>query len=76
MACALNLIKSNFELVGRKYFRCLIAVQDFKKFEFKTFKTSYERTFSSIRIVFLKKCSNVIIKCFLEVVSKLGKYIN
>ena len=59
MACPRNLIKSNFELVGRKYFNCLIAVQNFKKFEFKTFKTWYERIFLSIRIVFLKKCSNV-----------------
>ena len=38
--------KSNFELVGRKYFNCLIAVQNFKKFEFETFKTWYDLSFA------------------------------
>ena len=36
-----------------------IAVQNFKKLiEFKPFKTSCERIFFSIGIVFLKKCSD------------------
>ena len=43
----LKMLKSNFELVGRKYVRCIIAVQNFKKelTQFMPLKTSYERIF-------------------------------
>ena len=39
--------------------------------EFRPFKTSCERIFFSIRIVFLKKCSNFSYRCLLGVVCKL-----
>ena len=32
MACARNWLKSYFELVGIKFVRCFIAVQNFKRF--------------------------------------------
>ena len=33
LARKIKRLKSNFELVGRKYVRCFIAVQNFKKFD-------------------------------------------